>query len=149
MRDIEPSSKLTWVFQNPIPTIQSEYFIDIPSFTSPYLVIQGDKALAADFKSNTNGVYNWNLTNLRSIKKEPLVYNIEDYFEKVEFVFRGFTQFGSWKEFSDYFISLKEVSSYLDPNSKDIEFLQSIQVEGKTEIEKAKKLHRIYLDSLK
>ncbi len=148
----------SYVFQNDIPTIRSSYWIDIPSYLNYRTLMQGNKTLRTDFRTQKDGVYQWSLTNLRSIKGEPYMNHFADYLERVEFQLAGYTYrdsegygngvFGykevlsSWQELAGNIRGIATFDSYLNPDKAATLRLKNLEIVADSELERAKKIYK-------
>lgn len=140
-----------WVFQNDIPTIKSSYSITIPEFLDYRMLAQGAKVITSKYKSGPDGLYQWKLTDLRSVKAEPYMNHFADYLEKVQFQLAGYKSqstnvlgetesgyekmFGNWQELADFFRDRKAFSSYTSPDKNVSKTLAVTDSTGKTKTE--------------
>lgn len=140
-----------WVFQNNIPTIKSSYSITIPEFLDYRMLGQGVKVITSKYRSNTGGLYRWNLTDLRSVKAEPYMNHFSDYLEKVQFQLAGYKSqstnilgqtesgyekmFSTWQELADFFMERKAFASYTKPDKNVGKTLPVIDTSGKSKTE--------------
>ncbi len=140
-----------WVFQNDIPTIKSSYSITIPEFLDYRMLAQGAKVITSKYKSGPDGLYQWKLTDLRSVKAEPYMNHFSDYLEKVQFQLAGYKSqstnvlgqtesgyekmFSNWQELADFFRDRKAFSSYTSPDKNVSKTLAITDSAGKTKTE--------------
>lgn len=144
-----------WVFQNGIPTLKSYYSIEIPSNLDYKMLGQGLKVITANYRKHT-GYYEWNLTDLKSIKEEPYMNHPMDYLEKVQFQLSGHeyqTQsriglettykkyFADWQELATFYMDNKFFSTYLKPDRNS---LKNMAIFNKKPESKAELVSAIY-----
>ncbi|MCC5939156.1 MAG: DUF3857 and transglutaminase domain-containing protein [Lunatimonas sp.] len=119
-----------WVFQNHIPTLRSTYHLEIPGELEYRMLGQGFNVITSNYRKE-KGSYQWNLTNLPSIKEEPYMNNPGDYLEKVQFQLAkheaqsqsmGIVQsnstsyFRDWQDLGNWFMNEKSFATYLKPD---------------------------------
>jgi hypothetical protein len=146
----------SWVFHNPIPTIKSTYTIDLPSYLNYRFLPQGEKTLSSNFKTQRDGLYSWTVSNLNSIKEEPLMSHYRDYLEKIDFQLAGYAfvnssdyggrsgfqdTFSSWQDLTKFITELDEFVQYIKPNATLKSQMAAFSPIGNTETEKAKAVY--------
>ncbi|WP_194775046.1 DUF3857 domain-containing protein [Pararhodonellum marinum] len=140
-----------WSFQNRIPTMVSKYSIDIPEYLDYRFLGQGDNFVSRAKKTQKNGKYEWELTNLKSIKPEPYISNFEDYLDKIEFQLAGYKKdnsqgyggtgpayesvMSSWQETADELTSSDKFGGFLK-NNASTKSLKEIPLEGTSSVER-------------
>lgn len=96
-----------WRFQNSIPTLSSQLFLQIANVAAYKLILKGEQL---NKKYSVNGKKNnkeWKLENIPSDKMYKNVYNVEDYRERVMFQYTSARKYygsyyseNSWKGFT-------------------------------------------------
>jgi hypothetical protein len=81
-----------WAFQTTIPTLWSEYQVEIPEYFDYKFMMQGYVAVddANNSRSNngpnmTNNKYSWVIKNVPALKEEKYITSLNDYQSKIEF----------------------------------------------------------------
>ncbi|WP_373520389.1 DUF3857 domain-containing protein [Aquiflexum sp.] len=151
----------SWVFHNSIPTIKSSYIINIPTYLNYNFLAQGNQTIQCDFKQG-DGIYKWEVSNLRSIREEPMISNYNDYLEKISFQLAGYAfansgtyggavgfkeSFTSWQELVQYITDSNDYSQYLKPNSSLLGQLKSFIPSQESETQKAKDIYQYVTDN--
>ncbi len=96
-----------WRFQNSIPTLSSQLFLQIANVAAYKVILKGEQL---NKKYSVNGKKNnkeWKLENIPSDKMYKNVYNVEDYRERVMFQYTSARKYygsyyseNSWKGFT-------------------------------------------------
>jgi hypothetical protein len=141
-----------WTFQNPIPTLGSQYQIILIPQLQYKMIGQGSKYLATTEKEEANGVYRWTLRNLYSMKEEPFMKNYGDYKERVEFQLSRYQRaattagpewedvIGTWEKLGDEIVGEYQEKGYYRTNPIEKEML-NIDLSGATQKEQAEKAY--------
>lgn len=112
-----------WRFQNSIPTISSQLFLNLAA-TADYKIILKGQQLNKKYIGKKNNK-EWELINIPSDNMYKNVYNIEDYRERLMFQYTSARRFygsyyseNSWKGFKNLIIK------DLEKSSKKVDFQQ-------------------------
>jgi hypothetical protein len=144
-----------WVFQNYIPTLLSVYSIEIGGSLNYRMLSQGPQATKYQFGVRKDGIYQWILTNLRAIEREPFMSNYQDYLEKVEFQLSGYgfrgsnNVFADWNDLADHILNMEQLRTYIKPSKAMTEKLVEVDSPGGSQLEKAKHLYNYVMDNFK
>jgi hypothetical protein len=146
-----------WVCQNKVPTLQSTYYIDIPSYLDYKVVSQGIKTFQANYRTSEKGVYKWILTDLPSIRSEPFMNHFVDYLEKVELQLAGYAfrsaggsgyeqdgyknMFKTWQDLADLMMKTPAFESYHNPNKSLVSQIKLENTENLSKLELAQKIY--------
>jgi hypothetical protein len=147
-----------WVFHNPMPTLKSTYTIEVPSFLNYSFLAQGEKTIKCDYQTNSDGKYSWIVTDLSSIKTEPMMSNYQDYVEKISFQLAGYafsnsatyvgggsgfkSTYTTWQELTESISGFDLFIHYLKPNAGEKSQIASFVPNGETETQKAKSIYK-------
>lgn len=147
-----------WTFQNPIPTLGSQYQIILIPQLQYKMIGQGYKYLTTTEKVEANGVYRWTLRNLYSMKEEPFMKNYGDYKERVEFQLSRYQRaattagpewedvIGTWEKLGDEIVGEYQEKGYYRTNPIEKEML-NIDLSGATQKEQAEKAYYFIRDN--
>lgn len=147
-----------WTFQNPIPTLGSQYQIILVPQLQYKMIGQGYKYLTNTEKVEANGVYRWTLRNLYSMKEEPFMKNYGDYKERVEFQLSRYQRaattagpewedvIGTWEKLGDEIVEQYEEKGYYRTNPIEKEML-NVDLSGTTQKEQAEKAYYFIRDN--
>lgn len=144
-----------WIFQNYLPTLLSVYSIDIGGSLNYRMLSQGPQTTKYKFGVRKDGVYQWILTDLRSIEVEPFMSNVQDYLEKVEFQLSGYgfrgnnNVFTDWNDLAEHILNMEQFRSYLKPNKAMTEKLVQSGVPETSQLEIAKYLYNHVINDFK
>ena len=146
-----------WVFHNSIPTLKSSYTIEVPSFLNYRFLAQGEKTQKCDYRTNYDGTYSWTVTDLNSVKIEPMMANYQDYLEKIGFQLSGYAfsnlatyggggsgfkqTYTSWQELTESISEFDLFVHYLKPNAGEKSQISIFVPKGETETQKAKEIY--------
>ncbi|MES2733468.1 MAG: DUF3857 domain-containing protein [Bacteroidota bacterium] len=142
-----------WRFQNPLPTLYSEFKANISESLDYRFLMQGDRLLKK-YKESTNV---WSLQNLPAIKPEPYVYNHLDYIEKLQFQLAGYyhqqdvlagagaleyvNQMTTWEKLAEERLEDENYTRYLNRHGVAKDIISSQITGAETDLEKIKKLY--------
>lgn len=136
-----------WIFQNDQPTLSSKYQIEVPHYLNYTLIASGHQVTNYNYRSKREGVYFWDLTNLRSMKEEPLMTSYLDYVEKLEFQLAGYgvaskatEVFNTWDDLGKWYANLPEMESYMKPSASLKKDLSLNLIKSETKLETAKNI---------
>lgn len=144
-----------WIFHNDIPTLRSTYTISIPSYFNYRYLPQGEKTIACNFVKG-DGLYEWTVTDLNSVKPEPMMTNYADYFEKISFQLAGYAfinsgayggesgykdTYGTWQDLTKFIVGLEKFAQYMKPQGSQKDYFVIPIKQDQAELEKAKEIY--------
>lgn len=147
-----------WTFQNPIPTLGSQYQIIMIPQLQYKMIGQGHKYLTTTEKVEANGIYRWTVRDLYSMKEEPFMKNYGDYKERVEFQLSMYQRaattagpewedvIGTWEKLGDEIVGEYQEKGYYRTNPIQKEVL-NIDLTGVTQKEQAEKAYYFIRDN--
>ncbi|MBN3581433.1 DUF3857 domain-containing protein [Algoriphagus aestuarii] len=149
-----------WTFQNPIPTLGSQYQIKMNPNLDYKMITQGYNLINNAEISNEYGIYKWTLRNLFSLKEEPYMKNYRDYIERIEFQLSQYqtnteTMGLQWKDVLNTWEMLGNelISTYRDKgfyrNNPIEKELMDADISGSTQMEIAEKAYYYVRDNFK
>ncbi len=75
-----------WEFQTDIPTVKSEYWLDlIPNFSYRILYNKAQFTINAEEPSLTGIIYHWAMEDIAALRDEPFITTLEDFRAKLWF----------------------------------------------------------------
>ncbi|WP_439880252.1 DUF3857 domain-containing protein [Pontibacter sp. MBLB2868] len=121
-----------WEFQTSIPTIWSEYHVEIPEYFDYKFVMQGYLAVsdASQGRENAqanmmNNTYYWILKDVPALKEERYITTLDDYQSKIEFELEKVkwpgeipkVMTGNWEEVTKDLLAAEEFGLQLNRNN--------------------------------
>jgi transglutaminase-like putative cysteine protease len=132
-----------WEFQHEIPTVYSALSVQLPSYLKYKILGFGNQYKT---KYDTGDRNEWVLENLPGYKDEDFVYNPKDYIDQVRFQAHSvYTKLGwenilqDWDELGADMLS-EHYNKLFRKASRKKELLNSITLEGDSDLEKVKKI---------
>lgn len=147
-----------WTFQNPIPTLYSEYQIKMIPQLQYKMMGQGYFFTSRAESSNSDGLYTWKLRNLYSSKEEPYMKNYRDYVDRIEFQLSQYQKYDpvrgvelvdyldTWQKLGDGVIDYYKDKGYYRSNPIERE-LVAFDISGNTQREIAEKAYYYLRDN--
>lgn len=141
-----------WEFQHSIPTVWSEYQVEIPEYFDYKFLMQGYLAVSDANRSQSNGAnmqnnkYYWIMKDVPALKEEKYITTLNDYQSKIEFELEKVkwpgevpkTMTGNWEEITKDLLAADKFGVQLNRNNffkDDLAMLKAKHKEPKQQME--------------